>query len=126
MFQILRALASHDYEEAAQLVADGDAPPDAEEEATKERATWTPASLEAAMKRFYEEHSAVRTDPAARSPQNTIIHDETAGAAPGTWEVSQVIADPEEDNDWFLDCVVDLRRSRAAARPIVTLRRITT
>lgn len=113
MFQILRALASRDYEEAAQIVESGAEP-------------WQPASLEAAMQRFYEEHSAVRTDPAARVPSNTIIHDESSGAAPGTWEVNQIIADPEDDNDWFLDCSVDLAKSRAAGKPVITLRRIAT
>jgi hypothetical protein len=112
MFQLLRALASRDYEEAAALVAEGTEP-------------WTPQSLEAAMSRFFEEHSAVRTDPTARAPANTIIHDESEGAAPGMWEVNQVIVDPEDDNDWIVDCVVDLARSREAAKPIVTLRRIT-
>jgi hypothetical protein len=115
MFQIMRALASRDYEEAAECVADGERP-------------WTPQELEAAMQGFYEEHSEIRTDPVARSPSNTIIRDETSGAGvpSGVWEISQIICDAEGDNDWMLDCVIDLDRSRKAEKPVVTLRRIAT
>lgn len=113
MFQILRALASRDYEEVASVAAEGDKP-------------WTPDELEQAMAPYYEEHKEIRTDPVARSPNNTIVRDETSGAPAGLWEITQIICDPEGDNDWMLDCVVDLDQSRKAEKPIVTLRRIAT
>jgi hypothetical protein len=113
MFQILRALASRDYEEVAAIAAEGEKP-------------WTPDELEAAMAPYYEEHKDIRTDPVARSPSNTIVKDDQSGAPPGIWEVTQIICDPEGDNDWMLDCVVDLAASRQAEKPIVTLRRIAT
>lgn len=111
MFQLLRALSSRDYEEAAELVSAG-------------AQAWTTVELEAAMAGFYEEHSAILTDPAARSPSNTMIKDEKSGAPPGVWEVTQIVCDPEGDNDWMLDCVIDLEASRTAEKPVLTLRRI--
>jgi hypothetical protein len=113
MFQILRALASRDYEEVAAIAAEGDKP-------------WTPDEIQAAMAPYFEEHKEIRTDPVARSPNNTIVRDETSGAPAGIWEITQIICDPEGNNDWMLDCVVDLDKSRQAERPIVTLRRIAT
>jgi hypothetical protein len=113
MFQILRALASRDYEEVAAIAAEGDQP-------------WTPDDIEKAMAAYFEEHKEIRTDPVARSPNNTIIRDETSGAPPGVWEVTQIVCDPEGNNDWMLDCVVDLEKSRRTEKPVVTLRRIAT
>jgi superfamily II RNA helicase len=111
MFQIMRALASRDYVDAAELVSEGSQP-------------WTSQEIEAAMHGYYEEHTSIRTDPVARAPGNTIMKDEGSGAPAGVWEVTQVICDPEGDNDWMLDCVIDLDKSRAAEKPVVTLRRI--
>jgi len=113
MFQILRALASRDYEEVAAIAAEGEK-------------QWTPDDIEKAMAAYFEEHKEIRTDPVARSPNNTIIRDETSGAPPGVWEVTQIVCDPEGNNDWMLDCVVDLEKSRRAEKPVVTLRRIAT
>lgn len=111
MFQLLRAFASRDYEEAAALVAGG-------------KQAWTPLELENAMAGFYEEHTGILTDPASRAPANTMIKDEKGGTAAGIWEVTQIICDPEGDNDWILDCFIDLEDSRAAEKPVITLRRI--
>jgi hypothetical protein len=113
MFQILRALASRDFEEVSAIAAEGDKP-------------WTPDEIQAAMAPYFEEHKEIRTDPVARSPNNTIVRDEASGAPAGVWEVTQIICDPEGNNDWMLDCVVDLDKSRQAEKPIVTLRRIAT
>jgi hypothetical protein len=108
LFFFLRALSCRDYEIAAEMVEGEDEP-------------WTAERLDAALRGYYAEHAAIRTDPAARSPSNTIIHPSEDGAS---WVVEQIIADPEEDNDWMLDCKVDLERSRGAGRPVIVLRRI--
>jgi hypothetical protein len=106
LFRFLRALASRDYAAAATMVeGEGEA--------------WTPERLEQALAPFYAEHASIRTDPVARSPVNTRIERHEA-----KWEVQQVIADDAEDNDWYLDCEVDLERSRAAWAPVVVLRRV--
>ena len=41
-----------------------------------------------------------------------------------TWRVQQVLVDPEEHNDWMAEFEVDLAASRAAAEPVLRLRRI--
>jgi hypothetical protein len=108
MFQILRALGARDFETAAALVDDG---PDGE--------AWTAERLDAAMRPFFADHSSVRLDPGARSPQKTMIE-----RGPDVWSVAQVISDPEEDDDFYLGCTIDLARSRAEGRPVVRLLRI--
>jgi hypothetical protein len=108
LFFFLRALASRSLEVAAEMV-EGEAAP------------WTADRLEAALKPYYEEHGAIRTDPVARRPANTLIEPSEDGAA---WRVRQVIVDPEDDNDWMLECSVDLARSRTEGRPVVVLLRI--
>lgn len=108
IYRLLRALSARAWEAAAEIVAGGARP-------------WKPAELEAALAPFFEEHAVIRLDPEARSPKNTII---TEG--PAAWEVKQVVTDPEEDNDWVLECVIDLDRSRESARPVITLERIGT
>ncbi|WP_437910794.1 DUF3516 domain-containing protein [Sorangium sp. So ce327] len=108
LFFFLRALARRDYEVAAEMVEGEEAP-------------WTADRLDEALRGYYAEHAAIRTDPAARSPSNTIIHPAEDG---GSWVVQQIIADPEDHNDWMLDCKVDIDRSREAGRPVIVLRRI--
>lgn len=112
LFRLLRALATRDYELAASLVDPG---------LTDEAGAWTAERLEEAAAPFYAEHRAMRLDPTARSPQNTLI--ERREDAP-IWEVRQVICDDEEDNDYVLECRVDLDRSREAGRPVIELLRL--
>ncbi len=109
LFFFLRALASRDYEVAAEMVEGEDQP-------------WTPERLDDALRPYYAEHAAIRTDPVARSPGNTMVRPSEDGAA---WVVEQILVDPDDANDWMLDCTVDLARSREAGRPVVVLRRIT-
>ncbi|AKT40221.1 DEAD/DEAH box helicase [Chondromyces crocatus] len=108
LFFFLRALASRDYEVAAEMV-EGEGEP------------WTAARLEATLQAYYAEHTAIRTDPVARRPQNTLIERSDDGTI---WNVKQIVVDPEDDQDWMLDCLVDLGRSRDAGRPVIVLRQI--
>jgi superfamily II RNA helicase len=109
LFQLLRALGARDFEVAATLVDEG--PEDGE--------PWTPERLEAAMRPFFAEHAAVRTDPPARSPEKTMIE-----RAPHAWSVTQILSDPEDDDDFYLACSIDLARSRDEGRPVIRLLRI--
>jgi superfamily II RNA helicase len=103
IFRFVRALARRDFVSAARVL---DTPHEAAEA----------QRIEIAMAKFYEAHRNVRVDPEARSPKHTSI---TTDA--NTWRVRQVLLDEEDDNDTYFDLVVDLERSREAARPIVTL-----
>jgi superfamily II RNA helicase len=110
VFSLLRALATRDYEGAAELVASGDDD------------YWTAARLEEALRPFYDDHSAIRTDPGARNPAHMRIDRERGHE--GVWRVDQVLVDPDDHNDWVLEIGVDLARSREASRPRLTLRRV--
>jgi superfamily II RNA helicase len=77
---------------------------------------WTAERLEERLAPFWEEHEAIRTDPVARSPRNTQIF-----TRPGWWRVHQVLADPEDHNEWMLDLWLDLDRCRREDRPVLQL-----
>ncbi|MFO0592695.1 MAG: DUF3516 domain-containing protein [Polyangiaceae bacterium] len=109
MFRLLRALASREWETAAQI-ASGD-PADA----------WTADRIEKAMAPYFAEHGSIRTDPTARDPKKTIVEKTTDGEL---WRVQQILTDPEEHNDWVLITDVDLRKSVEAKHPIIALREI--
>ena len=109
LFRLLRALASKDWETAAQI-ASGD-PEDA----------WTADRIEKAMGPYLAEHTSIRTDPTARDPKKTLVEKTEDGEL---WRVQQIITDPDEDNDWVLSGDVDLRRSVEAKRPVFALREI--
>lgn len=77
--RFVRALASRDLDAALALLGGG---------ATRD-------DLEKFLKDYAAAgHARLRTDPAARSPQNTRI---TKG---GVWRVEQILVDPEDHNDW--------------------------
>jgi superfamily II RNA helicase len=107
MFGLLRALAFRDWESAAELASGGEEP-------------WAAVRFEEAMKPYFEEHNRLGLDPAARSPQKTMI------TVPSEffWEVKQVISDPAGNDDWVIEARIDLARSALAARPILEILRI--
>jgi superfamily II RNA helicase len=113
MFQLLRAFARKDYAGAGLLVT---AP---EAGGTEGEGTWGADRFAQALAPFYEEHDAIRVDPAARAPVNTRI-DKPPGR--GVWDVEQVICDSDDDNDWVLSCFVDLERSTREGKPVVVMR----
>jgi len=100
MFQLLRAASRKDWAAAATLVAGV-----------------TPEEVERHLAPFFTEHAAIRIDPTARAPDRTRVTPE-----PATWQVVQVISDPEGDDDWALFASIDLAASKEAAAPVVTLR----
>lgn len=105
---LLRALATRDFEEAASLVRQ-----------TEER-SWTASDLEGAMAPFFEEQGSADLTPRARLPHNTAVVEE----GPRLYRAMQKIVGPEGDDDWMLDCVVDLRGQTVGAGPLIELRRI--
>jgi superfamily II RNA helicase len=106
MFQCIKALARQDWHAAAAMFGGSD--------------EWGAVRFEEALRPFFEEHSALRTDPTARAPQNTRI----TKTDRGTWEVVQILGDPEGDNDWTLAATVDLDASSKAGRPALVMRGI--
>ena len=109
LFSALRAMSRGDYAAAAAWFEAGDPPHSAE---------WMRGQLEP----FFKEHSAIRIDPLARSPQNTRI----VKGDDGMWRVEQIVWDPEDANDWVIQCTLDIDRSREAGHPVMALERIGT
>ena len=58
----------------------------------------------------------------ARQAQHTRIVE----TGPRTWDVTQVLVDPEGDNFWYVDAHVDLRSPESFEGPLLRLRRIGT
>ncbi len=106
VFRLLRALSLRDFGAAAEIVAEGGEP-------------WAADAIEAALAPFWDEHSAIRTDPKARVPANTRVE-----AGESAWHVQQIVLDPEGHDDWFVEVAIDLERARAAGRPVLGLVRI--
>lgn len=102
VFRFVRALACRDYETAVGLV----------------HAAQSADTLKSMMDGFYAEHARILTDTKARSPQNTIIKPDESGQS---WQVQQVLIDPEGHNDWLVELIVDLEASRSDSRPVVKL-----
>ncbi|MGZ3745137.1 MAG: DEAD/DEAH box helicase, partial [Pseudobdellovibrionaceae bacterium] len=86
LHSLVRAFAKKDYDAVLALI----------------QTTWTSQELEQIMSAYYEEHQQIRTDPAARHPQNTTIHFE------GTlWRVEHLLIDENDYNDWMLELEID-------------------
>jgi superfamily II RNA helicase len=109
LHQLLRALAAKNHEEAAACVF-------------QPEQQWAPERLEAEMEPYWQQHSAIDLTPRGRQPVHTLV----TSSGPRQWEVRQRILDPEGDEDWMLDCVVDLTVPRPDNAPLIALRRIGT
>jgi superfamily II RNA helicase len=106
MYRLLRAAASKSWDQAAQVAGGQE---------------WTAAKIEAAFAPYFAEHGVIRTDPPARAPKNTLV-----STRDGFWDVKQIVCDPEDHNEWVIECTIDLDRSREAAAPVAEIVRIGT
>ena len=102
LFQVLRAVGRRDWAAASSLAGGLGA-----------------EKLEEAFAPFFAEHAAVKVDGPARATTKVTV---TPG--PDTWEVVQVVSDPEGDDDWALFASVDVAASRAEGAPVVTIRAV--
>jgi len=109
LHQLLRALAAKNYEEAAACVF-------------QPEQQWPPERLEAEMEPYWQQHSAIDLTPRGRQAIHTFV----TASGPKQWEVRQRVLDPEGDEDWMLDCIVDLTVPRPDDAPLIALRRIGT
>lgn len=80
---------------------------------------WTVDRLKAARDAYRAEHDGPRFDPEARNLRHTHV---SVSDDQRTWRVQQVLVDAEEDNAWVAEFSVDLPGSRAADRPVLSLR----
>jgi hypothetical protein len=108
MFMLLKALADRSYEDACDCVRS------AEDDA------WTDKRFEAAMRPYFEEHAYIDLSPRARHTQNTILSD----AGDRRWQVLQKVIDPEGNDDWVVEGLVDLNVIVDESEPLIALVRI--
>lgn len=112
MHQLVRALAARDYEEASLWVRrTGDPERD-----------WTPERLEAALAPYHADNGELIFSAEARQSRHTLIRP----SGTRTWDVKQVLLDPQGDNLWHLAGRVDLTSGQAPEGPLVELERVGT
>jgi superfamily II RNA helicase len=69
---------------------------------------------QSALDDYYAEHDSIGVGPNARGPKLIVI---TEG--PETWQVRQIIDDPESHHDWSIEATVDLAESDAEGAAVV-------
>ena len=107
LHRLVRALAARDYETAARLVVEGAEP-------------WTAERFTQAMAPYWAAHPVLLATPAARRPSLTRIDE--LGAR--RFRAQQTLLDAEGDEDWSLDCIVDLGEDKPEGAPLLDLQRI--
>lgn len=106
IFSLLKALAAGNWEAALMLVEpeDGEGDP------------WDAERLAAAVGAFEADRGRIRLDHDARNARHTYIE-----SSQRSWNVEQILADCDDQNDWTLRLTIDLMRSEAAAEPVLRL-----
>jgi hypothetical protein len=103
----VRTLAARDFEAASRLVVEGAEP-------------WTPDRLSRALSPYFTAHKQILTTPASRAPRFTRIEE----LEPRRFRAQQTIVDPEGEEDWAVDCIVDLTGPISDELPLLDLQRI--
>jgi len=112
IFTFLRGLVIGDYEQA---IANLNSPADPEGQ------PWSAIRLQPLMDAYHVDHDHLCLDPNARNARHTYV---TPAEDKKSWRVQQMLVDPEGDNDWVAEFVVDLAESRALGEPFLRLQRI--
>jgi hypothetical protein len=107
LHHVVSALAAREYETAARYLVAGEEP-------------WTADRLSRAMTPYWTAHKVLLATPAARQPKLTRIDQ----LEPRRFRAQQVLLDPEGDEDWALDCLVDLSEPKPEGTPLLDLQRI--
>jgi superfamily II RNA helicase len=113
LHRVVRALALRDFAEAAAGVAqDPDDP-------------WDAARFERELAPFFADHERVVFGPEARRAHRTRIVP-APSRGPRHFDVTQVLVDPEGDDDWCLEGEIALPAEGAPEGPLVRPRRVGT
>ena len=81
---------------------------------------WSAADFRRALAPYFAEYGRLVFTPAARQPRLTLLKP----TGPRSWEVFQVLVDPQGDNLWAIEAAIDLSGQRDPEGPILQLRRI--
>jgi superfamily II RNA helicase len=112
IFTFLRGLVVGDFEQA---VTNLDSPLDTEGQ------PWNAVRLKQLMDAYQAGHGHLCLDPNARNVRHTYV---TPAEDKKSWRVQQMLVDPEGDNDWVAEFVVDLVESRKSGTPVLRLHRL--
>ena len=69
-----------------------------------------------------DDTSANTSTPKARLAHNTILREDSTHY----WLAQQKVLDDEGNDEWVVDCVIDLTTERLSTDPLIELRRIGT
>jgi superfamily II RNA helicase len=108
LHRLVRTLAARDFEAASHLLVQDVAEP------------WSAERLSKAIAPFFTAHKVLLTTPDARSPRRTTISE----LGPRRFRAQQTLVAPEGDDDWSLDCVVDLTEPKPEDAPLLELQAI--
>jgi superfamily II RNA helicase len=105
---LVRALAAHDWQEAARCVHPTPDDP------------WTPERFQRALAPFFAEYESLVFTPRARTAEWTRFEPEGARR----WRATQTLLDPDDDNMWCVEAEVDLNGERDPVGPLLRMTRI--
>jgi superfamily II RNA helicase len=106
LHRLVAALAAKRWEDALAALAPG--------------SDWTAQKLEAELGAYFGEHASIDVTPRARRPDLTRL---VPDAEPKLFIARQTLLDPAGDDDWMVECAVDLRKP-PGDDPILELRRV--
>ncbi len=128
IFAFLRAVADGDGElalDALGLAGGSDSGPTSGAAAVKiadtGAAEWSPERLAAIMPAYLEEHERLCFDPEARNIRHTYVRPTEDGQS---WNVQQMLVDPEAHNDWVAEFEVHLPQCRERGESVLHLVRV--
>ncbi|MFT5088789.1 MAG: superfamily II RNA helicase [Planctomycetota bacterium] len=128
IFAFLRAVADGDCElalDALDLAGGSDRGPTSGAVAVKVADTgadeWPPERLATIMPAYLEEHERLCFDPEARNIRHTYVRPAEDGQS---WNVQQMLVDPEAHNDWVAEFEVHLPQCRERGEPVLHLVRM--
>jgi hypothetical protein len=79
---------------------------------------WSPVRLQAALTSYLSDHKNIRLDPDARNIRHTYVKPSPDGKS---WQVQQMVMDPDDHNDWVVELDADLVGSKEKGAPMVRL-----
>jgi hypothetical protein len=123
IFAFMSSLAKRDFENALDIVNETVLPSDDAADQQNPMADdcakiWTSGRLGQTLEAFLAQRGAIRLDPEARNMRHTYVK---PSVDKKSWQVQQMIVDPDETNDWVLEFTVDLVKSRSAGEPRLCL-----
>ena len=111
LHQLVRALSRRDWDEAVQCVRSAGA--DSE---------WTADRFESELEAYFEEHETIVFDHRARLADKTQI----VKTGERSWRAVQTLVDPDEQDLWCIEAVVDLGDVETLDGPLISVQRIGT